>query len=245
MALATVFKAFGLAVGQTGDRRFRRVLLLGVGGALALLVGFAWALASLIGWWAGDGITLPLIGKVQWLDAAFSWGAVALVMVLSVFLMVPVASAIISLFLDDVADAVEAVHYPNIPQQPRTPFGEALRDAIGFLGVIILVNLLALILYVIFAPVAIFIFWAVNGFLLGREYYTLAAMRRVGRKRARELRRKHFVTIWIAGTLMAMPLTVPLLSLLVPILGAATFTHLFQMLPQGRPAPSSSPDYPR
>jgi len=245
MALGTVLKAFGLALGQTGDPRFRRVLLLGVGGAVVLLVLFAWALSALVGWWAADGIWLPFIGQVQWADTLFSWGAVLVVMVLSVFLMVPVASAITSMFLDDVADAVEAVHYPALNQQPRTPFGEGLRDALGFLGVILIVNLFALILYVLLAPIAIFIFWAVNGFLLGREYYTLAAMRRVGRKRARELRRRHFATIWAAGILMAIPLSVPLLNLVIPILGAATFTHLFQILPQGRPGPPSSPDCPR
>ena len=73
----------------------------------------------------------------------------------------------------------------------------------------------------------------------------LVAMRRVGRKRAKELRRKHFLTVWIAGILMAMPLTIPLLNLVIPILGAATFTHLFQLLPQGPRGPSSPPDYPR
>lgn len=245
MALTRIFNAFGLALGQLGDPSFRRVILVGVGGALALLVVFAWALSALVGWWAGGGITLPLIGEVQWLDTAFSWGAVLVVALLSVFLMVPVASAITSLFLDDVADAVEAVHYPHLPQQPRTPFLEGLRDTFGFLGVIISVNIFALILYVLFAPIAIFIFWTLNGFLLGREYYTLAAMRRLGRKRANELRRKHFVTIWLAGILMAIPLSVPILNLVVPILGAATFTHLFQMLPQGRPAPPNPPDYQR
>lgn len=245
MALSTIFNAFGLATGQLGDPRFRRVLLLGVGGALALLIAFAYVLSLLVGGLIGDGVSLPLLGEVRWLDDVFSWGALIVVMVLSVFLMVPVASAITSLFLDDVADAVEAVHYPHIPQQPRTPFGEGLRDTFSFLGVMLGVNLLALILYVIFAPIAIFIFWAVNGFLLGREYYTLAAMRRVGRKRAKELRRKHFLTIWAAGTLMAMPLSIPLVNLVIPILGAATFTHLFQMLPQGRPAPPSFPDRPR
>lgn len=245
MALNIVFKAFGLALGQIGDPRFRRVLLLGVGGALGLLIVFTWGLSLLVGWFTGDSITLPFIGEVAWLDSVFSWGAVVLALLLSVFLMVPVASAITSLFLDDVADAVEAVHYPDIPQQPRTPFGEGLRDALGFLGVIIIVNLLALVLYVIFAPVAIFIFWAVNGFLLGQEYFMLVAMRRVGRKRARELRRKHFLTVWLAGILMAMPLSIPLLNLVIPILGAATFTHLFQMLPQGHRGPSNSPDHPR
>lgn len=245
MALETVFKAFGLALSQIGDPRFRRVLLLGVGGALATLIAFAWGLSMLVGWFTGDSITLPFIGEVQWLDNVFSWGAVVLALILSVFLMVPVASAITSLFLDDVADAVEAVHYPTIAQQPRTPFGEALRDTITFLGVIIIVNLFALILYVIFAPIAIFIFWTVNGFLLGREYFMLVAMRRVGRKRAKEMRRKHFLTVWVAGILMAMPLSIPLLNLVIPILGAATFTHLFQLLLQGHRDPSSPPDYPR
>jgi uncharacterized protein involved in cysteine biosynthesis len=245
MAVGTVFKAFSLALGQTGDHRFRRVLLLGVCGAFALLLAFTWGLSFLVGWWAQDGVMLPLIGEVAWLGSAFSWGAVFLALGLSVFLMVPVASAITSLFLDDVADAVEAVHYPAISQQPRTPFLEGLFDTVSFLGVLIVVNLFALVLYVIFAPVAIFIFWAVNGFLLGREYYTLAAMRRVGRKRAKELRRKHFVTIWLAGVLMAMPLSIPILNLVIPILGAATFTHLFQMLPQGHRDPPNPPDYPR
>lgn len=245
MALDTVFKAFGLALGQIGDPRFRRVLLLGIGGALSTLIAFTWGLSVLVGWFTGDSITLPFVGEIQWLDNVFSWGAVFLALILSVFLMVPVASAITSLLLDDVADAVEAVHYPSIPQNPRTPFGEALRDTLAFLGVIIIVNLLALILYVIFAPIAIFIFWTVNGFLLGREYFMLVAMRRVGRKRAKELLRKHFFTVWIAGILMAMPLSIPLLNLVIPILGAATFTHLFQLLPQGHRDPSSPPDYRR
>ena len=245
MALDTVFKAFGLALGQIGDPRFRRVLLLGIGGALSTLIAFTWGLSVLVGWFTGDSITLPFVGEIQWLDNVFSWGAVFLALTLSVFLMVPVASAITSLLLDDVADAVEAVHYPSIPQNPRTPFGEALRDTLAFLGVIIIVNLLALILYVIFAPIAIFIFWTVNGFLLGREYFMLVAMRRVGRKRAKELLRKHFFTVWIAGILMAMPLSIPLLNLVIPILGAATFTHLFQLLPQGHRDPSSPPDYRR
>jgi CysZ protein len=245
MALSTIFNAFGLALGQLGDPRFRRVLLLGVGLTVMLLIGAATGFIWLIDWISGDSIWLPILGEVQWLDDLFSWGAAFLLLLLSMFLMVPVASAITSMFLDDVADAVEAVHYPHIPQRPRTPLWEALRDTVNFLGVIVGVNVLAMILYVAFAPIAIFIFWAVNGFLLGREYYTLAAMRRVGRKRAKELRRKNFLTIWAAGILMAMPLSIPLLNLLIPILGAATFTHLFQMLPQGRPAPSSFPDHQR
>lgn len=246
MALGKILKAFGLALGQLGDPRLRRVLLLGIGGALGLLVGFAWGLSWLASGFFSDGASVPLMGKVTWLDDVFSWGAVIIFMIASVFLMVPVASAVTSLFLDDVADAVEAVHYPHLPQSPRAGWGDALRDTLSFLGILAGVNLLALILYVIFAPFALLIFWAVNGFLLGREYYTLAAMRRVGRARAKELRRRHFLTIWVAGIFMAMPLSVPLLNLMIPIMGAATFTHLFHLLPQqGRHGQTNPPDYPR
>jgi uncharacterized protein involved in cysteine biosynthesis len=137
------------------------------------------------------------------------------------------------MFLDDVADAVEAEHYPHLPPATHVPFGDALRDTVNFMGVLIGVNIVALVLYLMFAPFAPLIFWSVNGFLLGREYFTLAAIRRVGRTEAKRLRSKHGLTIWAAGFLMAIPLSVPLLNLMIPILGAATFTHLFHQLASG------------
>ncbi|MGJ8628007.1 MAG: EI24 domain-containing protein [Sulfitobacter sp.] len=232
MAVSVIFQSFGLAVGQLSDPRFRRVFLIGIGLSLALLIGATAGFSWFIEWVTPEDAWLPVLGEVSWLGDLLSWGAAFLLAFLSIFLMVPVASAITSMFLDDVADAVEGEHYPALPPATRTSFGDALRDTVNFLGVLIGANLLAILLYIFFAPAAIFIFWGLNGFLLGREYYTMAAIRRVGRKRAKELRRENFGTIWMAGILMAMPLSVPLLNLLIPILGAATFTHLFHLLPQ-------------
>lgn len=225
-----IFSSFFAAVGQIGDARFRRVLLLGVGLTLALLIGatagFLWFINSLF----SDGIDVPFLGTITWFDDILSVSGVLVMLFLSVFLMVPVASAITSMFLDEVAQAVEDKHYPHLPPAQKISFGDALRDTINFLGVIIAANLLALIVYLVIPFGRIFVFWALNGFLLGREYFTLAAMRRVGRERAKELRSQHSSTIWLAGTLMAMPLSVPVINLLIPILGAATFTHLFHRL---------------
>ena len=233
MAFSVIFQSFGLAVGQLSDAQFRRVFLIGIGLSLALLIGATAGFSWFIEWVTPEEAWLPVLGEVRWLNDLLSWGAAFLLAFLSIFLMVPVASAITSMFLDDVADAVEGVHYPDLPPAHRTSFGDALRDTVNFLGVLIGANLLAIVLYLLFAPAAIFIFWALNGFLLGHEYYTMAAIRRVGRKRAKALRRENFGIIWLAGILMAMPLSVPLLNLLIPILGAATFTHLFHLLPQG------------
>tara|TARA_R110002124_G_scaffold135697_3_gene298738 strand:+ start:1618 stop:2319 length:702 start_codon:yes stop_codon:yes gene_type:complete len=233
VAIGVILSSFLAAVRQIGDARFRRVLILGLVLTVALLVAVYAAFLGLLQWSVGDEATLPLIGEVTWLNDLLTWSSIGVMLILSVFLMVPVASAITSLFLEDVADAVEARHYPHLPPANRISFLDGLRDTIAFLGVIIVANLLALIVYVFLAPFALFIFWGMNGFLLGREYFTLAAMRRVGRDRAKVLRRKHFVTIWAAGILMAMPLSVPLVNLIIPILGAATFTHIFNRLEAG------------
>ena len=213
MAFGVIFSSFFAALGQLGDPRFRRVLLLGLVLTVALLVGVYAAFLGFLQWSVGEEATLPLVGQVTWLKDLLTWSSLGVMLILSVFLMVPVASAITSMFLEDVAEAVEAVHYPSLPPADRTPLGDAITDTIGFLGVIIVANLMALVLYAFFAPFALFIFWGMNGFLLGREYFTLAAMRRVGRAGAKELRQKHFLTIWVAGILMAMPLSIPLVNL--------------------------------
>ena len=219
-----------------GDRRFRRVLFLGIVLSVALLVAFFAVLMWLLNATLGPEATLPFIGEVTWLDDLLSWTALLSMIALSIFLMVPVASTITSLFLDDVADAVEDRHYRHLPKASRVPWGDAIRDTVNFLGVLIAANVFAVILYFLFPPFTPFIFWGVNGFLLGREYFTLAAMRREGRAGAKALRKRHIGKIWIAGTLMAMPLSLPLVNLVIPILGAATFTHLYHQIQAQAPS---------
>ncbi|MDJ0826124.1 MAG: EI24 domain-containing protein [Rhodobacter sp.] len=218
------------AIGQIGDPRFRRVLFLGLGLTIALLFAVYALFLGLVNWLAPDTVTLPILGEVTWVDDLLSGASILLMLILSVFLMVPVASAFTGIFLEDVAAAVEDRHYPHLPDVPRLPFTEALTDSLNFLAIIIAANLLALVLYVFFVPAAPFIFWGLNGYLLGREYFQLVAMRRIGRKAAKAAYRRNVAAVWLAGLFMAIPLTVPLLNLVIPILGVATFTHLFQRL---------------
>ena len=226
-----IVTAFLKALGQLGDPRFRGVLWRGVGLALLLLAAFSALFVWAVGWIVGDAVTIPWVGTVDWADTVLSWAMVPLTLVLSVFLMVPVASAITSMFLEEVAQAVEDVHYPSAGTAPAVPLVDAFLDSLGFLGVMLAANLLALVLYLFLVPLAPFIFWGLNGFLLGREYITVAAMRRMGRQEARRLWRRNLPVIWAAGVLMALPLSVPVVNLLVPVIGAATFTHIFHRLP--------------
>ncbi|WP_158966501.1 EI24 domain-containing protein [Chachezhania sediminis] len=225
-----IFNSVLAAIGQMDDRRFQRVLLLGVGLSLGALILATIVVAGLIGWLVGPTVTLPWIGEVHWIGNVASISSVLLMMVLSVVLMVPIASAITSLFLDQVADAVEERHYPHLPPATEVPLWDGIRDGLRMLAVTVVANLLALILYLVFAPLAPVIFWLLNGFLLGREYFMLAAMRRVGRPAALKLRRKYIGIVWATGTVMAIPLTIPVVNLLIPVLGAAAFTHLYHGL---------------
>ena len=229
-----IFADFAKALGQLTDPRFRRVMLLGFGLTFALLFGVYALVLWAVSLFTPDVVTLPFLGEVTWVDNLISGASILLMIVLSVFLMVPVASAFTSMFLDDVAEAVEDRHYPHLPTVAGVSWGDGVRDTLNFMGLLVVANLLALILYLIFVPFAPFIFWGLNGFLLGREYFQLVAMRRLGRAGAKAMFRDHLAQIWLAGALMAVPLTVPIMNLFIPILGAATFTHMFHRLNQSQ-----------
>ncbi|MGR3492852.1 MAG: EI24 domain-containing protein [Shimia sp.] len=222
-----ILHAFALTLNQIDDPRFRRVLYKGVGLTIALLIGACAAFLGLLQWLTGDTQTVPFLGEVTWVGDLLTFASLGIFLLLSIFLMIPVASAITSLFLDEVAEAVEDRHYPNIPRPPRVGFWAGLRDSINFLGLLIGLNLVAFLFYALFPFAAPLIFIALNGALLGREYFQISAMRHLGRDGARALRQRHRGLIWLAGCLMAIPLVIPILNLVIPILGAATFTHLF------------------
>lgn len=234
MGAGVIFSSFSLALGQLGDPRFRRVVLLGVLLALALLIGLYAATLALLEAIVPGEVTIPGIGPIGGIDTLLSLGSAVLMLVLSVFLMVPVASAFSGLFLEDVAQAVEDRHYRGLPPVPRLPLADSVIDSLNFIGLLIVVNVLALFLYGFAGPFIPVVFWAINGWLLGREYFTLVAMRRLGREGAKALRAQYGGTIWAAGTLMAAPLSMPLVNLIIPVLGVATFTHIFHRVTAAR-----------
>lgn len=225
-----IFGDFAKALGQLGDGRFMRVMLLGIALAAALLTGAYAALLWVIEAFTPGTIDIPFVGPVGGLDTLLSWGSVLLMVVLSMFLMIPVASAFSGLFLEDVAQAVEDRHYPGQPPVARQRFGDVLVDTANFIGLLLALNTGALLLYPLAGPFSPLIFWGMNGYLLGREYFTLVATRRLGRDGARAMRKAYGLRIWAAGVLMAAPLSIPLINLAVPVLGVATFTHMFHRL---------------
>jgi CysZ protein len=228
--MGMIFASFSRALGQWGDARFRRVVGLGVGLTLALLVALYALMIGAIQWLVPETTDLPLLGPVGGLDTLLSLGSILLMLLASVFLMVPVASAFTGLFLEDVVDAVEDRHYPALPPARPQTLGEGLIGAVNFFGIALGANLIALFLWPFAGPLVPVLFWGLNGYLLGREYFTLVAQRRLGRLEARRLWRANRARIWGAGILMAAPLSIPVVNLLIPVFGVATFAHLFHRI---------------
>lgn len=229
-----MFGDFQKALGQLGDPRFLKVVGLGLALSLGLLVAVYAGLVAVIDWFVPSTVSLPWLGEIGGLTTLLSVGSVFLMIGLSIFLMVPVAVLFSGFFLEEVVHAVEDRHYPALPPATPLKLSDSLIDAVNLLGLMIVANLFALILYFLAGPFIPLVFWAVNGLLLGREYFSLVAMRRLGRQGAKQLRARHSAEVWMAGALMAVPLSVPLINLFIPVLGAATFTHMFHRLTGAR-----------
>ena len=162
-----ILASFLTALSQATDSRFRGVLALGIALTLGLLVALWFVTIRLVRWLTPDSFTLPWLGEVNWLDGAASAGSVLVLLLASVVLMVPVASAFTGLFLDRIAAAVEAKHYPALPPARAQGLGESLLGSAGFFGIILGANLVALLVWPFTGPFAPLLFWALNGFLLG------------------------------------------------------------------------------
>jgi uncharacterized protein involved in cysteine biosynthesis len=149
----------------------------------------------------------------------------------TVLLFPAVMSGLVGIFLDDVAQAVEARHYALEPPGRALAPLPALRAGLGLALVVVGLNLVALPLYLLLIwlpPISLFIFYGLNGYLIGREYFELVALRHVDRAAARQLHRRHRGAVFLSGCLATFLLTVPLVNLAAPILATAAMVHLFK-----------------
>lgn len=228
-----IFDDLSKAIGQSGDKAFLAVLIQAFGLTILLLVGVSAGLLWTLGLFMPQSVVLPWFGEVG-LTLALTLASLPLLLVMSIVLMFPVAAVFIGLFTDRIADAVEVRHYPHRLDQRRIPIHESLWAGIRLALLMLLVNGAALLVYVIAAPLAPVTFWLVNGFLLGREYAQQVAIRHIPVKDARNFRRANRGQIWMLGAVLAVPLSIPLINLLIPIIGVAAYTHLFHRLDRAR-----------
>ncbi len=152
----------------------------------------------------------------------------------SVFLMPAITSLVASLFVDDVADIVEREYYPAERPGTALPFNQAIFEGIKTALLTILVYLIALP-FVFLAGAGFLIFFLAAAWLLGREYFELAAMRFRSPEDAKAMRRDNAATIFTAGLFIAAFVSIPIVNLATPIFGMAFMVHMHKRLSGSRP----------
>jgi CysZ protein len=177
--------------------------------------------------WLLTGFEIFKWGWANWLVDTFT----GVVIFFAVLLMFPAVLLIVtSMFLVYVVKAVEKQHYPHLPPARETTILQDLAYMLKFTVLIIVVNLLVLPLYLLLPGINFVISWTVNGYITGREYYDLVAMRRMVDADREAVRRRNGGKIFSAGFVMAILMTVPILNLLMPVVSAAYVTHVFHAL---------------
>ncbi|HEY2835294.1 MAG TPA: EI24 domain-containing protein [Rhizomicrobium sp.] len=171
---------------------------------------------------------LPVLGN-PWVNRALEWLAPLLFVFGGVIVGPPVAALFASLFLDQVADRIEARDYPGSMARGAS-FAATLRAGLKLVALIIGVNLVLLPFDIGLPGVGELLSLAANGWLLGREYFELAALRHIALDDATQIRRANAGAIWLAGALIALASMVPLLNLVAPLLGTALMVHLFHRM---------------
>jgi len=227
-----MFNDISRTLAQLQDPKLLKPLILSLAAAFALLA----LLTALVVWlllrqdFGGYGFF-----GLSLLDRAIAWVIDASLYPLSILLallLFPAAAlGLQSLFLDSVAEAVEARHYPGLAPARKQRVGEivgtALRLAAIALGLNLLLLVVWLVLLVIATPIAPIPFYLVNGYILGREYFELVALRRMGPVEAGVLRKQKLGWNMVDGVALTFLFTIPIVNFAAPIIAAAYMTHRF------------------
>ncbi|HWX51300.1 MAG TPA: EI24 domain-containing protein [Roseomonas sp.] len=215
--MKTIAASLLLPFRQITDPGFRRPLLKGL---LAAILAFG-GLAVLADWGVG-----ALVGGQGWLATMAGLLGGALVLLTAIWLFVPVLLAITSLFLDDVAEAVERRFYPALPPAEGASLSAQIRANLALSLRLLVLSLVILPLTLLLPPVGVVLFWAVSAVSLGYGLFEGVAQRRMSVPESRILRRRRRTEILAVGAVLAIAAVLPVANLLVPVLGTAAMTHL-------------------
>lgn len=229
------------ALAQMFTPPLRAVLFKSIGLALILIVLIGVALNRFINAMAASG--------TQWAEASYgflphgAWEALAWFLSIlatlgiftgGLFLMPAVTAFVGSFFVDEIAEVVERRYYPAEPPGRALPLLRALYEGVKTALLALIVYFFALP-FVLFAGLGFLVLFFANAYLLGREYFELAAMRFREPVEAKALRRTHRAYLFGAGMIIAAFVSIPIVNLATPLFAMAFMVHMHKKLSGPRP----------
>jgi uncharacterized protein involved in cysteine biosynthesis len=143
----------------------------------------------------------------------------------SIFLMPAVTAVVGSFYADRIGGAVEHEHYPADLPGKALPLPLSLWEGLktALLAVVIYLCTVPLILFAGFGAV---IFFLATAYILGREYFELAAMRFHSPPEAKLLRKRNATMVFLGGLLIAAFVSIPIVNLATPLFAMALMVHV-------------------
>jgi uncharacterized protein involved in cysteine biosynthesis len=170
-------------------------------------------------------------------DSAISWLAGALGSVLALisvlWLFLPVAVVIASLFMEPVCRAVERRWYPDLPPAPGSSWSAQLLEGLGIALRVTLLSVISLIISLVVPGLGHVLGWVITAWALGRGLFATVALRRMDRRTARQAYRAHRWDVLIQGGLLTIAGTLPFVNFLLPVLGPAAMVHVMMVSHSG------------
>jgi len=233
-----MFDAAIKALTQMFSPPFRRVLLKSIGLGLILIVLTGIGLNRLFSWMATSGATwaeASVGAHTLWQILAWVLSIAATLGIITgaLFLMPAVTAFVGSFFVDEIADEVERTHYPMEPPGTALPLFRAMIEGVNTALLAVLVYLCA-VPFLFVAGLGLVIMFVANAYLLSREYFLLAAMRFRPAAEAKAMRRTFRTQIFLAGLLIAMFVSIPVVNLATPLFAMAMMVHMHKRLSQRR-----------
>lgn len=229
------------AISQMLSLPMRSILWRSIALALVLITVLAVGLQRLLSWFAtyGEGWAEALLGSGYHTPLnALAWVvsiAAGLGVVLGgIFLMPAISSLVASFFVDDVGDLVEREYYPAEEPGVALPLGVATIEGVKTALLTIVVYLVALP-FVLVAGAGFLVFFIATAWLLGKQYFELAAMRFRPPAEAKLMRKDNAATVFAAGALIAAFVSIPIVNLATPLFGMALMVHMHKRLSGPRP----------
>ena len=210
----------------------RAILWRSIGLALVLIVAGGIALQRVIVWLldAGGASVETTLGPhahtpVTALAWILSFAAGLGVVVGSVMLMPAVTALVGGFFADRIGEEVEREYYPADPVGHDLPLTLAFWEGFKTAVLALLIYLIALPL-ILFAGAGAVIFFLATAYILGRQYFELAAMRFRPPVEAKLLRKHNAMLVYIGGLIITAFVSIPIVNLATPIFAMALMVHV-------------------
>lgn len=149
------------------------------------------------------------------------------------FLFPGIMPVIVNFFDDKIASLIERQDYPHNLPAKAPPFWPEFWHDFRFSLSVVGLNILMLPLYLLLPVVNVILFYLLNGYLLGKEFFIMAARRHIPLVEAITLWKSKTRLITVAGMALAFMATLPVLNLFAPFWGIAVMTHIYHRLKQG------------